>query len=184
METSLLRITVGDLLTLVGRLEGVPVQLDPHRLFGPRIDGIEVKQAIQYYKADQHLTDAADRGADNSVRLLAYKPAWVRIYLRARPGNAEPIPNVTGELLIKRRDPVLLGVWNPVMTRSPVGAGSATATVTQNYAAERSTLGATLNFTIPWTDKATAELGMSAMTSTASVSSQRRAVVAPTSTLC
>ena len=38
------------------------------------------------------------------------------------------------------------------MTRSPVGAGSATATVTQNYAAERSTLGATLNFTIPWTE--------------------------------
>ena len=152
METSLLHITVGDLLNLVGRLEGVPVQLDPHRLFGPRIDGIEVTQAIQYYKADQHLTDAADRGADNSVRLVAYKPAWVRIYLRARPGNAEPIPNVTGELLIKRRDPVLLGVWNPVMTRSPIGVGSATATVTQNYATERSALGATLNFTIPWTE--------------------------------
>lgn len=50
-----------------------------------RIDGVEVSQAIQYYHADRHLTDPADRGADNSLGLVAYKPAWVRVYVRGAP---------------------------------------------------------------------------------------------------
>ena len=32
--------------------------------------------------ASSHLTDPADHGADNSVRLIAGKPAWVRVYVR------------------------------------------------------------------------------------------------------
>jgi hypothetical protein len=43
------------------------------------VNGIEVTQAIQYYRAGEHLTDAADRGADNSVRLVTNKTAWVRL---------------------------------------------------------------------------------------------------------
>src|SRR5262249_39163369 len=31
----------------------------------------------------QHLTNADDRGPDNSVRLAAQKPAWVRVYVRS-----------------------------------------------------------------------------------------------------
>ena len=59
-----------------------------------RIVGIEVTQAIQFYSAASHLTDPADRGADNSVRLIAGKPAWVRAYVRAGWRSAD-IPGVT-----------------------------------------------------------------------------------------
>ena len=45
----------------------------------PFIDGMEVTQGIQYYKTDQHLTDPNDRNKDNSVILVANKPAWVCI---------------------------------------------------------------------------------------------------------
>lgn len=35
------------------------------------VRGVEVSQAIQHYRADQLLTDPADRGPDNSLRLVA-----------------------------------------------------------------------------------------------------------------
>ena len=47
------------------------------------IHGVEVTQAVQYYDSERHLTDAADRQPDNSVTLIAGKPAWVRVYVRA-----------------------------------------------------------------------------------------------------
>ena len=53
-----------------------------YRLLGMYVDGIEVTQAIQYYHAEDHLTDPADRQPDNSVRLTSGKPAWVRVYVR------------------------------------------------------------------------------------------------------
>ena len=37
------------------------------------IHGVEVTQSIQYYRANEHLTDPADRGPDNSLRLVAEK---------------------------------------------------------------------------------------------------------------
>lgn len=43
------------------------------------IAGIEITQATQHYRSDEHLTDPADQGPDNSVRLVANKPAWVRV---------------------------------------------------------------------------------------------------------
>ena len=58
-----------------------------------RIDGVEVSQAIQYYHAHRHLTDPADRGPDNSLGLVAYKPAWVRVYVR---GAIRAITGVRG----------------------------------------------------------------------------------------
>jgi hypothetical protein len=60
------------------------------------ISGIEVTQAVQFFQADQHLTDPADRQADNTVRLVSGKPAWVRVYVGSLFGGAQ----VTGSLKI------------------------------------------------------------------------------------
>jgi hypothetical protein len=42
-------------------------------LFGLHVYGVEVTQAIQYFDAQRHLTNPADRGPDNSIRLVADK---------------------------------------------------------------------------------------------------------------
>jgi len=110
------------------------------------IDGIEVTQEIQYYGADQHLTDAADRGPDNSIRLVMFKPAWVRVYVRSRLAGA-PRP-VRGRLIVERL-PYWLGPYGDAVTFDPVQAGSVPAQHDPGYQAQRSTIGATLNFLIP-----------------------------------
>jgi hypothetical protein len=109
------------------------------------IDGIEVTQSIQYYGASQHLTDPNDRGPDDSVRLVANKPAWVRVYLRARfsPG----VSGITGELLVERRRFGFL--YTAATTISPQPPGSVTAQQTLAYVVERSNVANTLNFVIP-----------------------------------
>jgi len=89
-----------------------------------RIVGIEVTQGIQYYSASSHLTDPADRGADNSVHLVAGKPAWVRVYVRAG-WRLPDIPGVTGTLQVSQR---VLGVFYPpgvVLTAQPPGTVTA-----------------------------------------------------------
>ncbi len=109
------------------------------------IDGIEVTQAIQYSRADQHLTDPADRGPDNSVPLVASKPAWVRVYVRSALGA--PISGVTGHLKVFARQ---LGfLWNQVADLSPQPPGTVTAQWDPDYATERSTVNASLNFVVP-----------------------------------
>ena len=54
----------------VRMFDRVVTDLDVEPLFRLRlvIDGIEISQAIQYFEAAQHLTDPADRGADDAVR--------------------------------------------------------------------------------------------------------------------
>ena len=47
------------------------------RLYRLFLTGVEVTQAIQHYGAAEHLTDTADRGGDNSLRLVVDKPSWV-----------------------------------------------------------------------------------------------------------
>jgi hypothetical protein len=111
---------------------------------GPFISGIEVTQGIQYYRADQHLTDTNDRGPDNSVRLAANKPAWARVYLGSNFIRA--IETLTGQLVVERRTGALLTDWTTVATLTPQPPGSARAQSTSSYVTERSTLGATLNF--------------------------------------
>lgn len=106
------------------------------------IAGVEVTQSIQYHRAAQHLTDPADRGADNSVRLVADKPAWVRVYAASFYGA-----NVTASLEIERREYGFL--WFPVATLSPQGAGTISASLTEPYASQRSNLTKTINFVIP-----------------------------------
>ncbi len=112
-----------------------------------RIQGVEVTQGIQFYRADQHLSDANDRGPDNSLRLVAAKPAWVRVYLRSL---LTMLPGVTGTLKVYRR---VGGVfWNEVATINPQAPGTADAVSFVDYATQRADLDSTLNFIIPSSD--------------------------------
>jgi hypothetical protein len=111
-----------------------------------RIVGIEVTQAIQFYSAASHLTDPADRGADNSVRLIAGKPAWVRVYVRAGWRSAD-IPGVTGTLQVSQR--AFGFFYPPGALLSPQPPGTVTARSAPPYATERGTLAYSLNFIIP-----------------------------------
>lgn len=131
-------------------IDRIRLESDIRFFLGPYVDGIEVTQAIQYYKSDQHLTDAKDRGRDNSATLVARKPAYVRVYVR--PGLHAAMPNVTGELVVERRRDVLGLTWQQVATLSPLFPGQVTALNAIDYAIERSTLAATLNFIIPAED--------------------------------
>lgn len=53
-----------------------------YRLWSARVIGIEVTQAIQYHRTNEHLTDAVHGSADNSVELIEFKDAWGRVYVR------------------------------------------------------------------------------------------------------
>jgi hypothetical protein len=109
------------------------------------IEGVEVTQAIQYYGAADHLTDPADRGPDNSVRLVSGKPAWVRVYPRAIFGVN--IVNVTGTIDVQVRSFGFL--WTTVATLNPQPPGTVSAPVSLPYAVKRGTLSNSLNFIIP-----------------------------------
>jgi hypothetical protein len=116
-------------------------------LMPPHISGIEVTQAIQYYRSDEHLTDGAVQGPDNSLPIVAGKPAWVRVYLWG--GHAAG--QFTGTLSVARYE-----VKNPVtaeMEWKPVGVFFPTRTVralaAPDYRAQRSTITSTLNFVLP-----------------------------------
>lgn len=114
-----------------------------------RVDGIEVTQAIQFYRASQHLTDANDRGPDNSLRLVTNKTAWVRAYLRS---GLDPsfesglVTGVDGTLTVERQTN---GIWSTVATipsqNGPVTAYDSFA----SYDAERGNIDNSLNFVVP-----------------------------------
>ncbi len=113
------------------------------------IDGIEVTQAIQYYRAAQHLTDPADRGPDNSLQLVANKSAWVRTYLRSGQNPSfdnGQLGNVGGTLQVERR---VGGVWSTVANIPPFNAPMTAQDSFSSYDAERRDIDATLNFIIP-----------------------------------
>jgi hypothetical protein len=111
------------------------------------IDGLEVTQAIQYYQSEKHLTDPNDRRADNSIRLIAGKPAWVRVYLSSIFG----ISGVSGTLEVQRRYRGFL--WKTVAIINPqppiLSAVPSSLSVEASYTAKRDTLSNTLNFIIP-----------------------------------
>jgi hypothetical protein len=120
------------------------------------VRGLEVTQAIQRYRAFEHLTDPTDHAPDNSVRLVANKTAWVRVYVRSGPLATSPsIPNVTGTLTVFRRhlgfiDPLAPEPgWQAVATLDPEPPGKVTARADPAYITERSTLSRTLNFAVP-----------------------------------
>ncbi len=119
------------------------------RWWNPRIQGVEVTQAIQHYRSASHLTSPAQQGADNSLRLVANKPAWVRVYVR--PGLFAPSPvTLSATLELHRRHHGFL--WVPVATISPRAPGSVTAPTATTYDAERSSVANTINFVIPTGD--------------------------------
>jgi hypothetical protein len=114
--------------------------------FGLHIQGVEVTQAVQYYRASAHLTDPADRQPDNSVTLIAGKPAWVRVYVRAG-FRRSAIANVTGTVEVFRRQHGFL--YTSLGTLAAQPPGSVTAESAPAYATERGTLTSTLNFIVP-----------------------------------
>ena len=122
---------------------------DWSKLIGLRVDGVEVTQGIQYYDAHRHLTDSADRGPDNSVRLVAHKPAWVRVYLRSGLWNST-IASVAGTLKVERR--TFGPIFTQVGTYSPEPPGTVDAQQSPDYATERGDTDSTLNFVIPADD--------------------------------
>lgn len=119
------------------------------KLLGLRVDGVEVTQGIQYYRAAEHLTDPADRGPDNSVRLVAHKPAWVRVYVRSG-WLSTSIEDVTGTLTVERR--FLGSIFHQVGVYAPQPPGKVDAQQSPSYASERGDIGRTLNFVIPADD--------------------------------
>jgi hypothetical protein len=114
----------------------------PDRLFGLWIDGVEVTQAIQYQRAPEHLTDPTDRGPDNSIRLVADKPAYVRVYVR----NLWAATGVTGRITVQKRR---LGMWRDVGTLPQRPPGAISVALSPSYDSERGSLGRSLNFVIP-----------------------------------
>jgi hypothetical protein len=135
MTNSFLQAALQDIL--------IDVVRDKFRISGLHIDGVEVTQAIQYRSADQHLTDPADRGPDNSIRLGADKAARVRVYVRNFP---EPVYGVVGSVTLQR---MRYGVWVDSGALMQLGPGSVTAERAPNYAAERGSMASSLNFLIP-----------------------------------
>ncbi|MBX9244407.1 hypothetical protein ICW40_06250 [Actinotalea ferrariae] len=116
-----------------------------HTIFGLFFDGIEVTQAIQYQDSSEHLTDPADRGTDNAVRLVAYKPAWVRVFVNSIFGAG----GVTATLEVQRRHSGFL--WTTIATLSPDPSSmtSVPSMSTADYAARRGSAGGSINFVIP-----------------------------------
>jgi hypothetical protein len=106
------------------------------------ISGVEVTQSIQHFGAAHHLTDPAHQGSDNSVRLVAGKPSWVRVYAQSRPER-----RVTASLEVERRAFGFL--WFPVGSFAPRPPGTLLASTTESYAQERGSIAETINFVIP-----------------------------------
>ena len=110
-------------ITAFGRCEPPQVSRQIDLVFQKQpnlqIQGLEVTQAVQHYRADQHLTDPADRGADNSLRLVTNKTAWVRAYLRSGQDPAfdnGQLAGVNGTLRVERR---VGGVWGTIANLAP-----------------------------------------------------------------
>ena len=134
-------------INLINAFVGLIVQrLDVH------VDGVEITQAIQYYHSKLHLADPAQQGLDNSVRLIAGKPAWVRVYLR--PGlRSFGIDRATLE--VRRLD--THGIYQKVATLAAQPPGELIAQTNPPYAMERGSdinlpllvFPGSLNFAIP-----------------------------------
>ena len=148
MGSGLKNFTLTDRLELIDIERTARFDIDRIRLrMSPYVAGVEVTQAIQYYKASQHLTDPSDRGPDNSIALAAFKPAWVRVYMRSGFFNAGQ--TLTGKLVVDRKSSTFPINYANVGQFTPRAPGIAVAPQSADYATERGTLGATLNFVLP-----------------------------------
>jgi hypothetical protein len=121
------------------------IQRCPHL----QVQGLEVTQAIQYYRAAEHLTDAGDRGSDNTLRLVTNKTAWVRTYLRSGQDPSfdnGQLAGVTGTLRVERRTG---GVWHTIANLGPQNGPIVVEDSFPSYDAERGNINTTLNFVVP-----------------------------------
>ncbi len=139
-------VSLRTLLEAVATARRVGIEVDAGWLVRPHVAGVEVTQGIQYFWAERHLTNANDRGRDNSVRLIARKPAWVRVYVRS--GLYGPNQVLTGDLVVEHRSGPFLAEWTQVATLGPVGAGTVVSQRDPDYATERGTIGLTINFIV------------------------------------
>ena len=143
-------------ISVIGGCGGEPLKksLDVwlHRPAKVKIVGVEVTQAIQYYRASEHLKDPNDMGPDNSLRLVANKSAYVRVYLRSGQdinwNGGEQIVN--GKLTVERK---IGSQWVHVTELSPVKADHSVES-SYAYKDERGNIDATLNFIILAADMA------------------------------
>jgi hypothetical protein len=110
------------------------------------IRGLEVTQAIQYYRSDQHLTNPTEQLPDNSVTLIANKPAWVRVYVESDSGQS--VTNVTGTVTLNWGYLSVKAGQAPLVL-NPQPPGSAVAQFNPDYKSTRAAIAATLNFVIP-----------------------------------
>ncbi len=131
--------------TAAARRIGAEIEVD-RWLIRPYVSGVEVTQGIQYFGAERHLTNGDDRGPDNSVRLIARKPAWVRVYVRSGLFGADQV--LTGDLIVEHRTGPFLGEWTPVATLLPLAPGAVTSQRDPVYATERGTIGSSINFAV------------------------------------
>jgi hypothetical protein len=130
----------GDVRTLV-----LPVEA-PYNL---SVNGIEVSQAIQHYRSNEHLNLPAQQGPDNSLQLVTNKTAVVRVYLRSGgdPGFAGGnLADVTGTLRVERRN---MGLWVPIGTLTPINGPVTARESYTNHDQERSNPNNSLNFVVP-----------------------------------
>ena len=140
-------VSLRTLLEFTGVAQRIGADIDPgHWLTRPYVNGVEVTQGIQYFDAERHLTNSNDRGPDNSVRLVARKPAWVRVYVRSGLLVADQL--LTGDLLVEHRTGAFLAEWTQVATLAPVGTGTVLSRHDPAYAIERGTIGWSLNFIV------------------------------------
>ena len=132
-------VSLRTLLEFTAAAHRIGADIDPgHWLTRPYVNGVEVTQGIQYFGAERHLTNANDRGPDNSVRLVARKPAWARVYVRSGLLGADQV--LTGDLIVEHRTGPFLGEWTQVATLAPLPPGAVTSQRDPAYATERGTL--------------------------------------------
>lgn len=148
-RTTRLRVRI----TAFGRCEPPQVSRQIDLVFQRRpnlqVQGLEVTQAVQHYRAAEHLTDPADRGPDNSLRLVTNKTAWVRSYLRSGQDPAfdsGQLAGVSGTLRVERRT---AGVWSTIATLAPQNGPVTAEDSHASYGAERGNINTTLNFVVP-----------------------------------
>ncbi|WP_282837028.1 M66 family metalloprotease [Microbacterium flavum] len=135
-----------DLDDLILTLDRLRDTLGHGPLLSRTATGIEVTQAIQYYRSREHLTDPADRAPDNAAALVAYKPAIVRAYVRP-PFGASSADPVGGTLLVERQHGIF-GAFSTVTTLAPWLWPTVTP-LDDAYADERGTILRSLTFRIP-----------------------------------
>src|SRR5262249_34153465 len=114
---------------------------------GLLVSGIEITQAIQYFQSGRHLTDPNDVKPTNSMRLIAGKAAFIRVYptsTRDPAFDSGRTLDVTCTLLVEREKPA--GGWEAVPVTQFGAVGATVVDANDSYDKLRSNLNRTFNF--------------------------------------